>query len=545
MKKIEFQHKLPAMNINGVHCGTYNNRELGFPSILTTTDPKLGLFLHQMRSNIFADRSLVFIDGRILMTDKNWIRDHVHVMKAMRHWEYDLKSFLDFIIETQREDGQFYELIKQVDDKHWSFVNEDCYVMYPEDNLSLVRLELEADIEYLVVEGAVYLYKTTGDDAWLKKVLPKLEKGIDYMMSDEKRFDKKHGLVKRPFTIDTWDFTYLPDAGENRRINPNSPMSIMHGDNSGVYQAMNQLAWFNRRLGNEEKAREWEVRAEVLKGNIFKHLWNGKFFIHQLHLNHNGLDNLENERLSLSNTYDINRGLTDTEQSRSIIQEYMARRERTDCFAEWFSIDPPYEKFCTHKKGRYVNGAISPFTAGELAKAAFNNGYEEYGWDIIQRFIQLVERDGTIYFLYDTDGTPQPEGGPSAWGAAALVSAVDEGLAGINDAGTNYDEIVFAPKFPVTHYTELRYLTGYEVTKAMVDVRYILTDEGMRYDVYSPAKKITAHVLLPKDKNCSGLWIDGYNTEYKIATIENSNYVDFELTDIETSKVSIQIDFAN
>ena len=36
---IEFQHKLPAMKINGVRCGTYNNRELGFPSILTTTDP--------------------------------------------------------------------------------------------------------------------------------------------------------------------------------------------------------------------------------------------------------------------------------------------------------------------------------------------------------------------------------------------------------------------------------------------------------------------------------------------------------------------------
>ena len=152
---IEFQHKLPAMNINGVTCGTYNNRELGFPSILTTTDPKLGLFLHQMQSNIFADRSLVFIDGKILMTDKNWIRDHVHVMKAMRHWEYDLKSFLDFIIETQRKDGQFYELIKQIDDAHWKFVCEDCCVMYPEDNLSLVRLELEADIEYLVVEGVV------------------------------------------------------------------------------------------------------------------------------------------------------------------------------------------------------------------------------------------------------------------------------------------------------------------------------------------------------------------------------------------------------
>ncbi|MDD6683982.1 MAG: trehalase family glycosidase [Clostridiales bacterium] len=521
---IEFQHKLPAMNINGVHCGTYNNRELGFPSILTTTDPKLGLFLHQMQSNIFADRSLVFIDGRILMTDKNWIRDHVHVMKAMRHWEYDLKSFLDFIIETQREDGQFYELIKQVDDKHWALVDEDCYVMYPDDNLSLVRLELEADIEYLVVEGAVYLYKTTGDDAWLKKVLPKLEKGIDYMMSDEKRFDKERGLVKRPFTIDTWDFT---DENKHRKIAPDSPMSIMHGDNSGVYQAMHQLAWLNRRLGNEEKAREWEARAEVLKENIFKHLWNGKFFIHQLHLNHNGLDNLENERLSLSNTYDINRGLTNTEQSRAIIEEYMARRERTDCFAEWFSIDPPYEKFHIYEIGRYVNGAISPFTAGELAKAAFNNGYEEYGWDIIQRFIELVERDGTTYFLYDTDGKPQPEGGPSAWGAAALVSAVDEGLAGINDIGVNYDAIFFAPKFPVTHYTELRYLTGYEVTKAMVDVRYILTDEGMRYDVYSPAKKIRAHILLPKGKKCKTILVDGSEYAFESELVGESVYVNF------------------
>ena len=540
---IEFQHKLPAMNINGVRCGTYNNFELGFPSILTTTDPKLGIFLHQMQSNIFADRSLVFIDGKILMTDKNWIRDHVHVMKAMRHWESDLKSFLDFIIETQRKDGQFYELIKQVDDKHWSFVNEDCYVMYPEDNLSLVRLELEADIEYLVVEGAVYLYKTTGDDEWLKKVLPKLEKGIDYMMSDEKRFDKERGLVKRPFTIDTWDFTYRHDASTNRRIDPDTPMSIMHGDNSGVYQAMNQLAWLNRRLGNEEKAQEWEDRAEELKENIFKHLWNGKFFIHQLHLNHSGLDNLENERLSLSNAYDVNRGLTNTAQARLIIEEYMARRERTDCFAEWFSIDPPYEKFFTYESGRYVNGAISPFTAGELAKAAFNNGYEEYGWNIIQRFIELVERDGTIYFLYDTDGKPQPEGGPSAWGAAALVSAVDEGLAGINDIGVNYDEIFFAPKFPVTYYTELRYLTGYEVTKTMVDVRYILNDKGMRYDIYSPAKRIQAHILLPKNKKCKTLLIDGNEYAFTSELVGESLYINF-ITEAN-KKLSFEILFSD
>ncbi|MBQ6645431.1 MAG: hypothetical protein IJM56_01990 [Clostridia bacterium] len=539
---IDFKHKLPAMKIDGVHLnGTYNNRELGFPSVLTTTDPELGLFLHTLRSNIYEDRALVFIDGRILVTDKNWIRDHVHVMKAMRHWEYDLQSFLNFILETQRSDGQYYEMIKQMDDRHWSFVNEDCRVFYPDDNLALVRLELEADIEYLAVEGAVYLYRTTGDDRWLAWALPRLEKGIHYITSDKKRWDEEHGLVKRPFTIDTWDFTFLPDAGTNRRIDEDTPMSIMHGDNSGVYQAMSQLAWLNRRLGREETAQDWERRAAELKKNIFKHLWNGSFFMHQLHLGHDGLDALESQRLSLSNAYDINRGLTDTDQSRSILAEYQKRRESTDCFAEWFTIDPPYEKFFLYRKGRYVNGAISPFTAGELARAAFNNGYEEYGWNIIQRFMALAKRDGTVYFLYNTDSTPQPDGGPSAWGAAALINAVDEGLAGINDAGVNYDEILFCPRFPVTHYTELRYLTGYEVSGKLVDVRYILTEEGMRYDLISPARHVRAHILLPRQKSVSRLLINGEAAPFATARVGTSQYIDTE-TDCEGS-VSFELLF--
>ena len=520
---IEFEHKLPAMNIKGRHNGTYNNRELGFPSILTTLDPRLGLFMHQLRNAILCERSLVFIDGKVMMVDKNWIRDHVHTMKAMRHWEYDLGTFLSFIIDTQRADGQFYELIKQMDDHHWKLVREDCRVLYPDDNLSLVRLELEADIEYLVVEGATYYYKTNGDDEWLARVLPALERGIDYITSDEKRWDKAHGLVMRPFTIDTWDFTH---ENKNRSINEDEPMSIMHGDNSGVYAAMHQLAWFNRRLGNEEKAAEWEARAAALRENMRKHLWNGRFFVHQLHLGHDGLDGLEAERLSLSNTYDINRGVTTLSESRAIIEEYMRRRAVTPHFAEWFTIDPPYaDGFYTHKAGRYVNGAISPFTAGELAKAAFNNGYEAYGWDIIQRVMRLVERDGTTYFLYHTDSAPQPEMGPSAWGAAALISAVDEGLAGITDLGVNYDVLGFAPKFPVTHYTELRYLTGYEVSRALVDVRYILKDEGMRYDVYSPANRIEAHILLPEGKECRTLLLGGAPIAFKGEVIGESHYV--------------------
>lgn len=540
---IDFQYKLPRMAVNGKAVGTYNNNESGIPGIFTTSDADLGIFMQKLRNIVTMDRRLVFIDNRMIGCSINWIRDDVHQMKAFRHWDYSFRDFLDFIIDTQREDGQYYELIKQLDDTHWKMVNEDCNIMYEEDNVALTRLEIEADIEYLIVEGAMYCYQVLPDNDWLEKVLPKLETGIDYMTSDPKRWDPEHQLVKRAFTIDTWDFAFNQST-DNRRIDPDTPMSIMHGDNSGVYQAMLQLAWFNERLGRYEKAESWRARAEKLKENIFKYLWNGKFFIHQLHLGHNGADDLENTRLSLSCTYDMNRGVTNLSQSRSIIEEYISRQNKPGYFAEWFTIDPPYAEEAWGKKpGTYVNGAVSPYTAGELAKAAFNNGYEEYGWDIIKRLMKMMDRDGSLYFLYDPKTELPQGGGPSGWGAAAILSAIDEGLAGIVDTDTGYKKIHFSPRFVVTKYTELRYLTGYEAASVLVDVRFIVTDKGMRYDIISPAEEINAHILLPEHKNCAALFVNGSASDFKTTTVGSSAYVDVNVATKASDKTSDRVSF--
>ncbi len=524
---IEFEHRLPAMNIEGRNNGTYNNEEMVLPCILTTKDSRLGQFLHRLHNSIRDDRRLVFIDGRTLVCSNNWIRDFVHELKALKHFEYDLRSFLQFILDTQSEDGFYFELIKQLDDEHWKFVNEDCRRIYVEDNVALVRLEIEADIEYLIVEGAMQVYRATGDLAWLLAQLPKLEKGIEYCTSSPKRWDKEHGLVKRAYTIDTWDITYDPNSVHDRRIHENERMCAMHGDNSGVYRAMLLLAQINDLAVKPEKAEYWRKKAQTLRENIFRYLWNGKFFVHQFPLNCEPLDEKENERLSLSNAYDINRGLTDFAQSGSIIEEYMARREKTSAFAEWFTIDPWYEKFCKEKPGTYVNGAISPFTAGELAKAALRNGYEEYGWDIIKRVTELAERDGTVYFLYSPQDSKPQGGGPSGWGAAAFISAVDEALAGVEDTSCLYETIRFSPRFAVTEYTELRYITGYEPKGKYVDVRYICTQKGMRYDVRSQTRKLQAHILLPRGKTCAKVFVNGQEIAFESVSVRDSMYVDF------------------
>ena len=543
-RRVAFTQALPRMREarTGKTCGRFNNKDLAMPGVLTTGDPTWGDFLHLLRNTINGERSLVFVDGRKMMVNKNWIRDHVHVLKAMRHWEYDYAGYVDFTLRHQRADGCILELVKQADDRHWRYAAPESRKFFPDDNLAMCRLDIEADVEYLLVEGATYCYRISGDDAWLARALPRLEKAIDYVTSDPQRWDARHGLVKRGYTIDTWDFTYEPASVTNRTLTAATPQAIMHGDNSGVYQAMAQLAWLNGRLGRTAKAAAWRARADALKAAMYKHLWNGRFFFHQLPLNVPPVDAHERERLSLSAAYDMNRGLMPVADCRKTIEEFRRRRQTTDCFAEWFTVDPPYDfTFARHPRGDYVNGGVCLFTAGELAKAALENGYEAYGWDILVRVKEMAARDGTLYFLYDrtTATSINAALGPSAWGAASVLSAFDEALAGVRDAGVRYDAIRFSPRWPVTGLDEVRYFTGYEAADAVVDVRYVRRANGLRYLVRAPAKALAAHILLPSGAAAREVWLNGAPRAFETTAVGDSRYVDFETEGTGTYDIEI------
>ncbi len=117
-------------------------------------------------------------------------------------------------------------------------------------------------------------------------------------------------------------------------------------------------------------------------------------------------------------------------------------------------------------------------------------------------------------------------------------------LPGIVDSDCGYKVINFSPRFPVTPYTELRYLTGYEKTDTVVDVdvKYILTDIGMRYDITSPAERINAHILLPKDRRCKYILVNGVRAQFESVKVAESNYVDAELTADKTVSMEIIFD---
>jgi hypothetical protein len=61
---IDFDYKLPSMNINGKQNGTYNNREMDLPCILTTETAKPGNFCEYSTMRFVGNVSLFSLMAR-------------------------------------------------------------------------------------------------------------------------------------------------------------------------------------------------------------------------------------------------------------------------------------------------------------------------------------------------------------------------------------------------------------------------------------------------------------------------------------------------
>ncbi len=305
-----------------------------------------------------------------------WIRDHSDMMRGFRYFEPDLKSAVQHFADTQSASGRVFDYFTTFPEKLPS--ERENWTKY-------VRVPVEADVEYRFVKGAYLAWQASGDDEWVRGLLPNLERAMAYIRNHPWYWDAAHGLVKRAYTIDTWDFAYT--AGRHDwlqfQITDDTYWGLMHGDNSGYYEAYRLLARLHRRFGDAARAQSWEARAAEIRAALNDACWNGRFYTHFVKLTPvtiAGVD--EAEQLSLSNPMDINRGVAGHAQAASILREYRRRRQSTGAFAEWFSIDPPFPDGIFGDErlvaGAYCNGGILPLVGGELARAAFEHGFEEY-----------------------------------------------------------------------------------------------------------------------------------------------------------------------
>ncbi len=334
-----------------------------------------------------------------------WIRDHVHTLKGMKYFDGgDLKTGIELYADYQRKDGMIWDRVEKCGaDTTWRDMTFSYggFVVTADKDWRFERIPVENDVEYLFVEGLYHTWKATGDDEWMKTLLDNAVKAMSYSMKDSYRWSKKYGLLKRGYTIDTWDFVSEYDVvgkGCGMCIDKSrTRFGIMHGDNTGFAMSCSYLAEMLERSGRKKEAEKFRMTGNDIRSRLDKISWNGKFFTHHVSEDKSfrrdfGID--ESRQVSLSNAYALNRGI-DMKQCSGIIETYQGIRKEMPSGSpgEFYQIYPPFEKgFSGHNgKWEYMNGGVTTIVAGELAHGAFENGFEKYGADILDRMIRWGE----------------------------------------------------------------------------------------------------------------------------------------------------------
>ncbi len=381
---------------------------------ITQTQGPLGRLAQRVQAHLEAQgtaRSLV-VNDRLYTFLSSWVRDHAHKLKAGRWLIADVKSGMEFFLERQQDNGMIWDDVHanpQWPAPNWfgEALGEGFFGYDDERRYTLRRIPVEADVEFLTTEGVWYAWKASGDDAWMAEQLPRLEKALTYNRSHPDRWSDKHGLVRRSFCMDSWDFANpLFCHGDHRRINPDDPQFLFHSDNSGLYASHWRMAEMYEALGDTKRAEQLRADGEALRDRANETLFFSTNYGHMIP------ETLapeevyaqvgdERRRMSLSTGYTLNRGLPTHEMVVAVLTEYQRRREAhaDDSFAEWWTMDPMYtpEQWPDRRQGKnmgqYMNGSITPLVGGELAKAAFDHGLEAYGVDILERIWALSQRD--------------------------------------------------------------------------------------------------------------------------------------------------------
>jgi hypothetical protein len=526
---------------------------MGERTFVKTGRPEFDHFYPKIRSFLATNALDIVIDGKKIRgyrtpdTKSFWIRDYSDILRGVKYFEPDLKSLVEHFAETQAHNGRIFDYVTTFPEK---------LPCERENWTKYVRVPVEADVEYRFVKACFLVWQATGDGRWLLKLLPHLEKALQYTLSHPWRWDDHTQLVKRAYTIDTWDFAYTQGAHDwlQFQITDDTYWGIMHGDNSGYFEAFRILALMYAHFNNRSRAEYWEKRAQDLKKQMNKTCWNGRFYTHFVKITPveiPGVD--EAEQLSLSNPMAINRGVASHEQAVAIIREYQKRWENTQAFAEWFSIDPPFPDgiFGDEKLvgGAYVNGGIMPLVGGELAKAAFEHGFETYGVDILERYYRLIAETGKTYLWYFPDGTPSsaetstsPEASPSdAWGSSAMLYAFLEGLAGVEDRLSLFQNAQISPRWGAADIQEADVRVAYDCSGHFLGYSYRQKGDQIVLDVQSSQSEILFHVLLPEGFEAKSVIVGGKDTDFQNNKIQDSPYVDFRSGVLDEVSIKIQL----
>lgn len=520
---------------------------------VVTGDEEFDFFYNMLQTQLLTwpEGDVYTLDsGERFRSSVGWIRDDAFALEGSKYLAATSQSWIDFFLDYQREDGMLYEKIdtKQTPQSYFYYLPQDCYIYVGGTVGGVTRLDVEADVEFLLVQAAYETWQATGDDTWMESILSGLDKAMTYIRTDETRWSEKYGVAIRANTIDTWDYSY---TNEHRAVSPwwepkagfsKTAMCIFYGDNTGYYQAACMLADMYRVTGDTSRMNYWLSEASAVRENLMEVAWNGDYFAHMVHIAPTVEDaekawqeDFEKDwkRLSLSLTYTLNRGFLTQEEGESIIETFRNFRDNPPAientagmptdekyFAEWVTIYPAYlDGFGgAPSVGKGMNAGLCSFGAGALSRGSYIYGYSEYGTDILERLKALCIRDGEIHFTYNRDGSVMGGIGPATWSAGSIYAAITEGLVGVRDEGQQYQYATVAPAWTSSSYNEVYASTSYGASEEYVayQTKPDAQNSTVDYTLVGDGETMNLHLLVPAGNVPTSVIVNGKNVEFNM-----------------------------
>jgi len=513
---------LPGELRNQGRWSRYVNFELDCETSLHTGDPDFDPLYPLTRSLVRLGRRAYdtpqgrmvgYISGDTWHFDGLWLRDWIYQLPAYQYWEREMTCGLERFLERQQPDGMIHDGIER-SGRTW-------------------RVGLESDVEYILVQGVYETWQATGDDAWLRAALPKLEKALAFIQSAPKHWDETHRLVKRQHSCDTWDYDIdgTSDQGGQRQV-------IATCDQSGYARAFGLMSRLYAHLGDDSAARRWAGQAAAYRQRAVDLLWDGVKFQHHVHLDqidHGDFD--ERSQLAMGNTWAVTRGLADGEQARSIVDEYRRRWAETGDAYPWWSLQPGYPDHLNYwkdsfrRQGGYANGGLMPWVGGELARGALLNGREAWGVELLRQWASHLRQHGGAHVWYWPGGQAgfrtTNEVNSTGWGMCEWINALFQGLAGIRDEDCLYRRVTLSPRWAAAGVNEAEAQVRYAASQGYFAYRYHRRGQTLRLAYSGSGSEVGFHVLLPEGASVMRVAINGEGVDFRVVQVDRSHYVDF------------------
>jgi hypothetical protein len=492
---------------------------------IESDNPKVDELLKLLEEGLKLAVDIVQVNGKpvtyIKVGDNTWdnLAYPAFAVSAMRYFIRDMKTMFEAVFEYQWPNGRLPDHVYGDADPGW-------------EGHRRIR-SMMADLESGMVSTLYQGWVAHGDDEWAKKLLPQLEAAMEFVTTDPLMFDKAYGLIRRPHTMDEWDYQ-LGDG--SCFVNENSRFVVMQGDASSMYEACGRLAELYEDFGNLPRALHWHRKQQHYYETGNRVFWDGVKYRHHVHLDpvdHGSFN--EDHQLTMSNSWAITRKFADHEKAVSILKEYLRRWKETGDRFPWWTLQPGYPDEKTYEQGVYANGGLFPWIGGELCRGAFEHGMEATAYSMLLDFYSVIKRDhGGVFTWYDREGNAgvasSAQTNYDAWGIQTWTQAVMEGLVGVRSEGKVFDQVLCCPRWPAAEIRRVFVTAHFPASDRYFSYRYQANEDHIELVFTGTGKHVSFRVLLPT-------WDE--DKKRKIVVLLNEQPVPFEQETIETSSYVI------